>query len=99
MAGAGAGHGDSGAGAGEGAAPTADGVTQEAHDAALAGGFVLDAASGCYHSSSSGLWFDARSGLYWPAAGGDTYYVWNAEGQTFKPVGAAAAPVDAAAAE
>jgi hypothetical protein len=90
---AGISHAGIAAGADGVSAPIADGVTQEAHDAAVAGGFVLDVASGCYFSMSSGLWFDARSGLYWPAAGGDTYYVWNAEGQTFEPVGSAPTPV------
>jgi hypothetical protein len=82
--------GDASARAGEGGAMPPAGVSQEAHDAALAGGFVLDAASGCYYGSANGLWFDARSGLYWPAAGGGTYYTWNAEAKTFEPVGAAA---------
>ena len=27
-----------------------------------AGGFALDAGSGCYYNASSGLWFDARTG-------------------------------------
>ena len=35
-----------------------------------AGGFALDAGSGCYYNASSGLWFDARTALYWPAARG-----------------------------
>jgi len=77
----------------------AEGVTQEAHDAALAGGFTLDESSGYYFNSSNGLWFDARTKLYWPATGGDTYYTWNAEAQTFESVSAVVAPESASATE
>lgn len=66
---------------------------------ALAGGFVLDAGSGCYYNASSGLWFDARTALYWPAAGGGVYYRWDADAQSFQPVEQALEPAESAGGE
>ena len=64
-----------------------------------AGGFALDAGSGCYYNASSGLWFDARTALYWPAAGGGVYYRWDADAQAFQPVEQALEPAESAGGE
>uniref|UniRef100_A0A7S0Q966 OCRE domain-containing protein n=1 Tax=Coccolithus braarudii TaxID=221442 RepID=A0A7S0Q966_9EUKA len=66
-----------------------NGVSQEMHDAVVAGGYALDTTSGYYYSESSGLCFDVLSGLYWsPDEGGmGTYYRYDADAAQFVPVG------------
>ena len=60
-------------------------IAPEVHEAALAGGFALDAESGIYYSSSNGLCFDPKTSLYWRALVDDCYYYWDSAANQFVP--------------